>query len=372
MKARHRLYLTVGLMAALAGACHPGGGSDDPAAAAAAREAALAPRDVRLTTPEVREERPTIQLVGEIRAFDSVAVSPEVAGRVEAVRAEVGDRVREEQPLAEIDRATFKIYLNQSEAELAAARANLDLASKELERKRDLLTDQTIAQATFDQAKSTYDLALARVAAAESARDLAQRNWDRSVLRAPAAGVITQREVVAGQWTDVGQRLFELAIGDTVKVIARVPSAWAPRLSGLEGFDFTVAKMGGSQRARLYTIEPAVDQSSRSFEVVGVAPNQGGELRAGMFAEVTLESPETLRSLWLPATAVATSDMSQVMTVADGEIVVHRVQIGRRSDGSIEIVEGLEEDQPVVADVAGLHRGAPVRVVGENAYDASS
>jgi membrane fusion protein (multidrug efflux system) len=371
MNASHQKTLTVGLVVILAGACHPGGGND-PAEAAAAREAALAPRDVRMITPEVREERPSINLVGEIRPFDSVAVSPEVAGRVEAVRAEVGDRVREGQPLAEIDRATFKIYLDQSEADLAAARANLELASKELERKRDLLADQTIAQATFDQAKATYDLTAARAAAAEAARDLARRNWERSVMRAPAAGVITQRSVVAGQWTDVGQMLFELAIGDTVKVIARVPSAWAPRLSGLEGFDFTVSSVGRSRHAKLYTIEPVVNESSRSFEVVGLAPNPGGELRPGMFAQVTLESPETLRSLWLPAAAVATSDMSQVMTVEDGVIIMHRVQVGRRSDGSVEVVEGIEEGQQVVAEVGGLHRGAPVRIVGHGDDDTSA
>jgi membrane fusion protein (multidrug efflux system) len=363
MKAPYRISLAAGLIASMLVACHPGG-EGDPTEAAAARQAALAPREVSLVVPEVREERPSISLVGELRAFDSVEVSPEVAGKVDAVHVEVGDRVRSGQPLAEIDRATFKIYLDQSEADLAAARANVDLATKELDRKRDLLADHTIAQATFDQAQATYDLAVARAAAAEAARDLARRNWERSVVRAPAAGSITRRTVVAGQWADVGQRLFELAVGDTVKVAARVPAAWAPRLNGLTGFDFKVASSEGSRHAKLYSIDPVVNESSRSFEVVGVAANPGGDLRPGMFAEVTLESPETIRSLWLPASAVATSDMSQVMTVADGAIAVQRVQIGRRSDGSVEIVDGLDEGQAVVADIAGLHRGAPVTVVG--------
>ena len=370
MKAHHRTCLAVGLMASVVVACHPGS-DGDAGEAAAAREAALAPREVRLVKPEVREERPEISVVGEIRAFDTVSVSPEVAGKVESVRVEVGDRVRGGEPLVEIDRATFKIYLAQAEAELAAARANLDLATKELDRKRDLLADRTIAQATFDQAQANHDLAVARTAAAEAARDLAQRNWERSVVRAPAAGVITQRSVAAGQWTDVGQHLFELAVGDSVKVAARVPAAWAPRLGGLEGFDFIVAPSGSRRHAKLYSIDPVVNESSRSFEVVGLAANRDGELRPGMFADVALQSPETLRSLWLPASAVATSDMSQVMTVDDGEITLHRVQVGRRADGRVEIVDGLAEDQAVVADVAGLHRGAPVTVVGE-ATDATS
>jgi len=55
--------------------------------------------------------------------------------------------------------------------------------------------------------------------------------------------------------------------------------------------------------------------------------------------------------------------MSQVMLVQDGSIVVQRVQVGRRADGSIEIVDGLDAGQPVVVDVAGLNRGILVTVV---------
>lgn len=343
-------------------ACHPGGG-DDVAAAAAAREAALAPREVHLITAEVREERPMLDLVGEVRAFDSIAVSPEVSGKVEAVHAEVGDRVRRDQPLAEVDRTTYRIYLQQAEAELAAARANLELATKELERKRDLLSDETIAQATFDQAKASHDLAFARVSAAEAASALAQRNWERSIVRSPAGGSITERMVVAGQWTDVGQAMFTLAVGDQVKVAARVPANWAPRLTGLDGFDFSVGVAKELRHAKLYSVDPVVDESSRSFEVVGVASNTDGALRPGMFANIRLTAPEVERSLWLPVSAVATSDMSQVMLVEDGAIAVQRVQVGRRADGSIEIVDGLDAGQQVVADVAGLNRGIPVTVV---------
>ena len=365
MSMHRRTLMVIPVLAPALIACHPGGG-DDVAAAAAAREAALAPREVHLVTAEVRDERPTLQLVGEVRPFDSIAVSPEVSGKVDSVHVEVGDRVRRDQPLAEVDRATYKIYLQQAEAELAAARADLDLATKGLERKRDLLSDETIAQATFDQAKAGYDLAAARVSAAEAASSLAQRNWERSLVRSPADGSITERMVVAGQWTDVGQAMFRLAVGDKVKVAARVPADWAPRLSGLDGFEFSVGSSEKIRRARLYSVDPVVNEFSRSFEVVGLADNTDGSLRPGMFANISLAAPETARSLWLPASAVATSDMSQVMIVEDGTISVHRVQVGRRLDGRMEIVGGLAEDQPVVADVSGLNRGAKVRIIDDS------
>ncbi len=349
---------------ALTVACHPGGNEVDPEAAAATRAEALAPREVRLTMPEVREEHPTIELVGEVRAFDTIAVSSDVAGQVDRVLVEVGDHVAGGAPLAEVDRATYRIYLDRAEAELAAARANLVLAAKDLERKRDLLSDNTIPQASFDQAEATHDLAQAQVAAAEAAQRLAQRNWERSAVRAPAAGWITERRVVAGQYADVAQTLFDLAAGTTVKVVARVPAVWAARLAGLEGFDFTVGLSSATRHARLYSVDPVVQEASRSFDVVGVADNHDRQIRPGQFANITLVAPNPVRSLWLPVSAVLAADLPQVLLAQDGAVAMRHVQTGRRAEDSVEILQGLDSDEHVIAEVAGLSRGLPVKIVG--------
>ena len=97
------ITLVMTLLATLLAGCH-GSDDDDLAAAAETLERALAPREVRLITAEVREERPSVQLVGEIRAFDTVTLSSEVAGKVDRVLAEVGDRVAAGTPLVWVDR----------------------------------------------------------------------------------------------------------------------------------------------------------------------------------------------------------------------------------------------------------------------------
>lgn len=354
------IFILVAATGALVG-CH-GGETDDRAEAEQVVERALAPREVRLVVPEVRDEKPAVQLVGEIRAFDTVTISSEVAGKVDTVLAEVGDRVAAGAPLAEVDRETFKIYLQQAEANLAAANADLALAAKELERKKDLRSDETISQAALDQAVAAHELATARGAAAEAALGLAKRNYERSVVRAPDAGAVTKRHVVAGQWAEIGVGLFELAVGNKVKVAARVPATWAPKLAGLEAFSFSVGVGGASHTARVYSIEPVVEEASRSFEIVGTAVNDG-EMKPGMFANVTLESPTEERSVWLPASAVATSDLPQVLTIEEDAVAFQQVQIGRRDNGMIEIAGGLAPDEAVIADVSGLSRGIPVTVV---------
>ena len=78
------IILFVSLIAPFLIGCH-GSDDDDPAAAAETLERALAPREVQLVTAEIREERPSVQLVGEIRAFDTVTISSEVGGKVDRV-----------------------------------------------------------------------------------------------------------------------------------------------------------------------------------------------------------------------------------------------------------------------------------------------
>jgi Cu(I)/Ag(I) efflux system membrane fusion protein len=114
--------------------------------------------------------------------------------------------------------------------------------------------------------------------------------------------------------------------------------------------------------AKLYSVEPVVEQASRSFEIVGTIANDGS-ITPGMFANVLLEAPTVRQTLWLPATAVATSDLSQVLMVDEGAITFRKIRIGRRADGLIEIVDGLAPDEAVIADVSGLTRGLPVTVI---------
>jgi RND family efflux transporter MFP subunit len=361
----HRRFRTPTLLLIAAGAglagCH-GSNGDDPEAASQQLEQALAPREVRLISPEIRDEQPSVDLVGDIRPFDTVTVSSEVAGKVDRVLVEVGDRVSRNAPLVEVDRETFQIYRDQARANRAAAAADLELATKELERKQDLRSDETIPQSELDRAIASHELASANLAAAEAALALAERNYERSVVRASASGAITKRHVVAGQWAEVGVGLLELAIGSKVKVAARVPAQWAPVLSGLETFSFTIGTSPRTYTARVYSVQPVVEEASRSFELVGTADNDGA-MKPGMFANVALVSPTVEHTVWLPVSAISTSDLSQVLMVENDRVVFRKVRIGRRADGLVEIVDGLTAEEQVIADVSGLSRDIPVTVV---------
>ncbi len=356
-----RRWMALMLMAAFAAACHDGG-TDTPEIAGKVREEALAPRAVHLVEVEAREERPSLELVGEIRADEMVPIPAEVAGQVERVLVEVGDVVHRGQELAWVDRTTFELRLHQAEADVAAAAADLALAQKELERKRDLVSDHTISQAAFDQAQAQLDLSSARLAAARAARDLARRDYDKSAVKAPADGAVAKRLTAPGQWADLGQTLLELATGKRVKVAARVPENWAANLAGMKTLEFRVGVSGEQHSAAIFSVEPVAEGSSRSFEIVGRTADPDGTLLPGMYATVHLTAANAVRTLWLPQTAVATSDMPEVMMVENGHVAVRKVQTGRRDQAMVEVVGGLAAGEQVISDVAGLARGLSVAV----------
>lgn len=357
-----RSTIVVALLLLMPAGCHPGGKEESSVPGRAGRPSVLAPRPVQLIAPEVRSENPTLDLVGELRADEMVQVPAEVSGRVDKVLAEVGDRLAKGKPLAWIDRAMYRLRLDQAEANVKAAEANLVLADKELARKKDLLSDRTISQAVFDRAQAGHDLAAAELEASRATRDLARKNFSRSVARVPGDGVVAKRFVTVGQWVETGDPVMEVALGHRIKVAAKVPEAWMNRLVGLKSFRFGTSAADQPYTARVYSIQPVAEGSSRAFEIVGLAEVHTGRLRPGMFVHVKLTSPVTVESLWLPAEAVAISDLPEVMLVRDGRIEVRKVRTGRREDDSIEILRGIGPKERVIAHVGGLSRGLSVVV----------
>ena len=146
----------------------------------------------------------TVTATGRIEPATKVKISADVAAKIIFLGVNEGDWVEKGDLLVRLDQERYIAALEQTEASYRSVQASAELAretlvkaEKDLERKIDLRSDETIPQATLDQAQAGFDLAKARLAAAEASLSLAQRNYDRSVIRAPSAGAITERMVAA-------------------------------------------------------------------------------------------------------------------------------------------------------------------------------
>ena len=154
-----------------------------------------------------------ISATGTLRATTTVDVGSQVSGLVQEVLVDYNDRVSRGQAIARLDPAPFQTRLQQTEADLASARASVNEARATLRnaeadyaRKSDLVARQLIARSEADQALAARDQARARVASAEAsvlqrqaAVNNARLDVDYAIIRSPVDGVVLLRDIEPGQ-----------------------------------------------------------------------------------------------------------------------------------------------------------------------------
>lgn len=230
-----------------------------------------------------------LQPTGELISPSRSEVSPKEPGRVAAVYADAGSRVSRGQPLLTLETEYFNIEVQRASADLARAKAAEADARRDLDRKKGLLGNQSIPQATYDRSQSAYDQAVAAVASAEAALALARQHVADAVLRSPFNGVIAERR------TDVGQRLGEAGIAFVIEQTAPLKLRFSlpERYLGEVRTGQTVTARfdpypGETFTGRIKTLGGVIDPQTRTFFAEAEFANSDGRLRPGLFARVDL------------------------------------------------------------------------------------
>jgi membrane fusion protein, multidrug efflux system len=276
--------------------------ADTTAATSAARPAPALPADVaQLAQPEKPADPATtapaapaaslasLQPTGELVSPSRSEVSPKEPGRVAAVYVDAGSRVGRGQPLLTLETDYFNLEVQRAQADLARAKAAEADARRDLDRKKGLLANQSIPQATYDRSQAAHDQAVAGVASAEAALALARQHVADAVLRAPFTGVIAERR------TDVGQRLGEAGIAFVIEQTAPLKLRFSlpERYLGEVRTGQTVTARfdpypGETFTGRIKTVGGVIDPQTRTFFAEAELANTDGRLRPGLFARVDL------------------------------------------------------------------------------------
>jgi RND family efflux transporter MFP subunit len=114
---------------------------------------------------------------------------------------------------------------------------------------------------------------------------------------------------------------------------------------------------------RVARTSPAIDERDRTLAVEAEVPNPDGALRPGSFATAEIVTAADKPAVLVPATAVVVfAGIEKVITVADGKTVETRVRTGRKVGERVEVVEGLQGGETVVAQPGNLAGGLEVTV----------
>jgi RND family efflux transporter MFP subunit len=317
-----------------------------------------------LATLEIRpESAPAERLFdGTVEAVDQATVSAQTSGRVIEINYDVNDRVPAGAVILRIRSTEQVASLSQSQAELEAAIAREADAQLRFQRISDMYERRVVAKATLDEARAARDTAVAQLAAARAGLEAAREGVSYTEIRAPYAGVVTERHVQVGEAVSPGTPLMSGASLDALRVVVEVPQSVVEQIRRLR----KAAVYADDQRieATGLTLFPAAQPESNTFRARIDLPKGIEGLAPGMFVKVGLVTGEAARLLVPLSAVVERSEMRAVYVVGPGErVALRQVRLGRVRGDDVEILAGIAAGERVALDpvAAGITVRAPVK-----------
>ena len=290
---------------------------------------------------------------GVVEAVRQTQIAAQVAGAVLALDVKPGDIVKAGQIVARLDARAAERTAAASAAQVEAAHAAHDAATKDYQRNKLLFAKGYISQAALDRAEAQYKSAEAQVAAQVASAQAARVESDFYVVRAPYAGVIADVPVVLGDMAMPGRRLMTLYDPAALRVSVAIPQTLASALPldppPLVELPDVIPNRITPASAQLL---PSVDSATHTQEMRLDLPEMPSAIRPGTFARVWLAPPAPDARLFVPASAVMRrAELNVVYVIApDGTPRLRQVRIGRREGESVEVLSGLAAGERVAAD----------------------
>ncbi len=315
------------------------------------------PTPVRTVVLGTHRMADRVTTVGTILANEEVDVRSEVAGRVEAISFDEGTRVTKGQLLVKIADADLR-------AQLARAESRLAIANTEAERQRQLFGQSLTSQREFDTALNEYNVAKAET-------DLTRAQLAKTEIRAPFEGKVGLRFVSVGSYVSPATQITSIQDDTPVKLDFSVPERYAGRLQKGDAINFTVQGNARVFDGTIYALEPSIDTATRTLRVRATSPNADGALVPGAFADVDIVLAER-DALAIPAFALIPELKShRVLLFKGGKVESRDVEIGTRTDRTVEIVRGVDAgDTLITTAILQLKPGASVTLAGVDSVGA--
>ena len=325
------------------------GGSEDQQASTAASHAGQMPT-VTVVVPGRSDVARTVTASGPLAAKrdQPIGIAGQ-GGRVTRVLVDAGSWVSAGQVLATVERNVQSQLAAQQAAQIAAARANAQLAQNNYERAQSLVGRGFVSKADLDAKRAARDAANAQVRVAQAQLGQTRAEIGRLDIRAPQSGLILARNVEVGQIVSPGSAaLFRLAEGGLMEMQAQLSQQDLALVH--TGMSAQVTPVGSDRTfsGSVWQVSPAIDPQSR-LGSVRIAIPYDPIIRPGGFAEAKIGAGGMSAPL-LPQSAVLSDDQGNYVYVVNAKNEVERraIKIGSVNDNGVTIAEGLSGNERVV------------------------
>lgn len=307
-----------------------------------------APISVDVTIAATQLVEKLVEANGSVLANDFVEIRPEVSGRIVMMQIPEGKLVNAGTVLARMNDADLQ-------AQLEKTKVQLELASINEQRNKQLLQIKGINQ-------SDYDISLQQVKSLKADIAYTQSLIDKTIIKAPFTGQLGLRQVSVGAFVNTATTLVSIQKVDQLKVDFTLPEAYQAYVK--VGKKIKVVGLGENAmplNATVVAIEPQIIATTRNIKV---RASLQGKMLPGAYTKVYLGENKQQPSIMVPTNIIIPdSKVKQVVVVKNGQAKFVPVQTGYRTATAVEITSGLNVgDSVVVAGMLFVREGSQIKV----------
>lgn len=338
------LVIVVALATSLA-ACGKFPGKDEKKdAAAPPPKLLIAPEDFLTIRANTLASGPVI--TGSIQPERKADLRAEVSAVVLQVLKENGDSVRTGDVLIRMDQTTIQDNLRSAEDSARNAAQALDQAERNVQRLKTLRASGMTSLQALDDAEVRRNAAQSELSASKARTAQARQQLERTVVRAPFDGVVSDRKASAGDTASIGKELLKVIDPTSMRFAGRVSADKISQVSVGQTVGFRINGYAGQEfRGKVTRVDPSANDVTRQVEVLVSFSGATQPRVSGLYAEGTIES-SNVQALTLPESVlVKVGDKSSVWRVKNNTLNQIDLAVGNRDPrtGNYEVRSGLSE-----------------------------
>jgi membrane fusion protein, multidrug efflux system len=324
-----------------------------------------------LTQPSVRKLGGNLQWSGNLAAAQSAIVRSKTNGTLTSLSVKEGDIVRAGQSLGSIDTSDFAIRLNERQAAIESAQANLSNAQRVYDTNKGLSEKGFISPAAMDGYKTQLDAAKAQMKGAQAQNAGVKLALRETALIAPMGGTVSKRNALPGEKLTIEQAIVTLVTTNPIDMHGSIAPHQVAQLKIGMAVTGEIDGLSNKRTGKLERIGPAADAGTKAIPIVVRFENGDGSLQPGQFAQAQAALIDETDSLTIPVQAVASENNQQIVWVLENEKLRRQyVKLGKRDENglNVQILEGLKVSDRILAmRFDGLKEGRAVKIqaVGE-------
>ena len=291
-----------------------------------------------------------MEIVGNLRASDAIDVTSEVNGIVTEIKFTEGQAIKKGNILFLLDASIEKAEISIQKADVNRWTALLERRQRLARSAEKLSETKNIARTRLDQLLTDETEALAQLQIAKASLQIAERRFNKKIVRAPFNGIVGLKLKSIGEYLEPGEVITSLDSIDPIELDFEVPESAISALKiGAEINAFTRAWGNEVFSGIVKSINTRVNLESRSITVRAKINNTNLKLKPGMFMIVKLPVVTHKNAIIIPEEAVLTDGtLRTVYVIKDGITNSKAVKLGQRLPGEVEVLEGISSDAIVI------------------------